>query len=379
MFKKWHIAGLIFGILLICLFFIQGFIGRKTDKETQVPVCPEEPPRVLAEQQDQQEPEQPDTEEDVYEEAVPASEYAAPDLSDEKKKEPSVQQLIEDLKDDDIPCNATIAKRELASRLPDDKEAVDALIKALNSGDRQQRQIAAYILARWATQMDLSSNRQFLKVMVEALRDDEVFSNCKTAVSFLFEHPSDTAGFLQDALMSDDRQQRDFAAFILAISMDVPPESRTRVLEILGDFSCSYWGCLPWEYRYGAWALCAAEAQEKENHQNYSEGIFPDQTYSMQEGETLRDIAWRYRTESYFLLMYNNLRSEDEIKPGMTIYIPAALSQHPAEAAYTESPVYEHVLYPGETLEDVARQYGADTNVIMELNGITNPASVKPE
>jgi LysM repeat protein len=49
----------------------------------------------------------------------------------------------------------------------------------------------------------------------------------------------------------------------------------------------------------------------------------------------------------------------------------------PLEPA-ASAPVYEHVLYPGETLEDVARQYGSSQDEIMMLNGITSPDSVKP-
>jgi LysM repeat protein len=62
---------------------------------------------------------------------------------------------------------------------------------------------------------------------------------------------------------------------------------------------------------------------------------------------------------------------------------PAAVSE-PAPAAAApvataaSAPVYEHVLYPGETLDDVARQYGSSQQEIMKLNSITDPASVKP-
>jgi len=47
-------------------------------------------------------------------------------------------------------------------------------------------------------------------------------------------------------------------------------------------------------------------------------------------------------------------------------------------APSSSAPVYEHVLYPGETIEDVARQYGSSQEEIMLLNGITDPAVVKP-
>lgn len=59
---------------------------------------------------------------------------------------------------------------------------------------------------------------------------------------------------------------------------------------------------------------------------------------------------------------------------------PAAAA--PASAAPVSkpasAPVYEHVLYPGETLDDVARQYGSSQQEIMKLNSITDPSSIKP-
>ena len=60
--------------------------------------------------------------------------------------------------------------------------------------------------------------------------------------------------------------------------------------------------------------------------------------------------------------------------------VPAA-SAPPAAAPVAKAasaPVYEHVLYPGETLDDVARQYGSSQQEIMKLNNITDPASIKP-
>jgi len=56
----------------------------------------------------------------------------------------------------------------------------------------------------------------------------------------------------------------------------------------------------------------------------------------------------------------------------------APIAEAAPVATSASAPVYEHVLYPGETLEDVARQYGSSKEEIMTLNGITDPASVKP-
>jgi len=46
-------------------------------------------------------------------------------------------------------------------------------------------------------------------------------------------------------------------------------------------------------------------------------------------------------------------------------------------ATSTSAPVYEHILYPDETIQDVARQYGSSQEDIMLLNGITDPDLIK--
>ncbi len=57
---------------------------------------------------------------------------------------------------------------------------------------------------------------------------------------------------------------------------------------------------------------------------------------------------------------------------------PAVPSAAAPVAAAASAPVYEHVLYPGETLDDVARQYGSSQQEIMKINNITDAASIKP-
>ncbi|NOU36994.1 MAG: LysM peptidoglycan-binding domain-containing protein [Kiritimatiellaceae bacterium] len=57
---------------------------------------------------------------------------------------------------------------------------------------------------------------------------------------------------------------------------------------------------------------------------------------------------------------------------------PSAPAVAAPVAKAASAPVYEHVLYPGETLDDVARQYGSSQQEIMKLNNITDPSSIKP-
>jgi len=132
-------------------------------------------------------------------------------------------------------------------------------------------------------------------------------------------------------------------------------------------------------------------------------------SYVIQRGDTLAVLAKRSGVTVAELKAANGLTS-DRIIAGKSLTIPkkgevkapvvtsaspaASVSPEPAPApmaglsssaatapvssAATTSPVYEHVLYPGETLEDVARQYGSSQSEIMTLNGITDPSSVKP-
>lgn len=75
-----------------------------------------------------------------------------------------------------------------------------------------------------------------------------------------------------------------------------------------------------------------------------------------------------------------NAVPETETTPpeGKSAPEPAPLADlAPVESA-ASAPVYEHVLYPGETLEDVARQYGTSKGEIMELNELNSSEAVKP-
>ena len=55
---------------------------------------------------------------------------------------------------------------------------------------------------------------------------------------------------------------------------------------------------------------------------------------------------------------------------------PIVEAAAPVETAAAD-PVYEHILYPGETIQDVARQYSVSQDDILWLNGITDPSTLK--
>ncbi len=127
-------------------------------------------------------------------------------------------------------------------------------------------------------------------------------------------------------------------------------------------------------------------------------------SYVIQRGDTLSGIAKRAGVTVAELKAVNALDS-NRIVAGKSLTIPkggeviisvpsgTAVEPVKIDAAVPElapiaelapltpsaiAPVYDHVLYPGETIEDVARQYGSSKEEIMILNGITDPDSVKP-
>jgi LysM repeat protein len=316
----------------------------------------------------------------------------------EPKKRP-IEEVIKDLRDDDISDNAYYAIRELRDRLPDDKEAMDALIEALRSDDRQQRIIAGCILAPYANHARLSRNRQFLVVMAEALNDRSSLYGMGlgyAAEFFLSGQGECATDLLQSAaLVSQDKRQRAYAAFLLAVRMKIHPGNRLRVEEILSDPASDYY--LSSEYRQGALAMVAMQAEDSESRYKAPTNLIPDHIYVVKKGDILSEIARIHGTEWWKLAVYNCLPDPNRIEPGQEIFIPGTLSvrtekqkpgtednrpnveepKHQAQGSGTGA-VYEHIIYPGETLEDVVRMYGVSRQDIVRLNSITDPSSVKP-
>lgn len=136
-------------------------------------------------------------------------------------------------------------------------------------------------------------------------------------------------------------------------------------------------------------------------------------TYTIQKGDTLSEIAVAAGVSIDDLRSLNNI-SGDQIFAGDTIDIPsygkvpsvtkkaepkkskpapkvepapeaaapAALEPEaevaPVEAAtMSVDAVMDHVVYPGETLDDISRQYGVTKSEIMRLNNITDETAVQ--
>lgn len=126
-------------------------------------------------------------------------------------------------------------------------------------------------------------------------------------------------------------------------------------------------------------------------------------SYVIQQGDTLSEIALAAGVGIDDLRSLNNIRG-DEIFTGESIDIPSygkvpsisrkskpAPRVEPAPAALAPEPVVEplematmsvdaimdHLVYPGETLDDIARQYGVSKSEIMRLNNISDATAVQ--
>jgi cell wall-associated NlpC family hydrolase/nucleoid-associated protein YgaU len=90
-------------------------------------------------------------------------------------------------------------------------------------------------------------------------------------------------------------------------------------------------------------------------------------THSVQAGDTLRDIAAQYGVDVSTLVSANGLPNPDLIYPGDQIFVPG-------DASFVESMV-TYTVQPGDSLRDIATAHGVSVTAIInyEANGITNP------
>ncbi len=92
-------------------------------------------------------------------------------------------------------------------------------------------------------------------------------------------------------------------------------------------------------------------------------------SHTVQPGETLSQIARQYGVTEADLLALNNLEEPDTIIVGQQLIVPASVTSAPAAPG-------QHRVQPGETLSEIARQYGVLLEQLMAANEISDPDSV---
>lgn len=95
-------------------------------------------------------------------------------------------------------------------------------------------------------------------------------------------------------------------------------------------------------------------------------------THAVQPGDTLMNIASQYGVDVSTLVSANGLANPDLIYPGDQIHIPGDVSFVESMVTYT--------VQPGDTLQSIANSHGVSLTSIInyESNGIANPDLIHP-
>ncbi len=102
-------------------------------------------------------------------------------------------------------------------------------------------------------------------------------------------------------------------------------------------------------------------------------------TYIMQPGDTLAAVARRYNTTVQFLVRLNGIVNPNALVIGQVLAVPGPGNNPPggtvAPTVIPSVPIgtRTHVVQPGENLFRISLRYGTTINVLMALNGISNP------
>ena len=101
-------------------------------------------------------------------------------------------------------------------------------------------------------------------------------------------------------------------------------------------------------------------------------GLADGQTHTVSAGETLAQIAAEYGVSVSELISVNGLDDPDLLRIGQLISIPGT-GESPAGG---QTIVGTHVVAPGDTLASIALRYGTTVDAIAQVNGITNPSQI---
>ena len=110
--------------------------------------------------------------------------------------------------------------------------------------------------------------------------------------------------------------------------------------------------------------------------------------YTVQPGDWIFKIARDYGVDPQAIIDLNNLTNPAALEVGQVLLIPGTVTEPTSEPApevtatgTPGTPVASgtvHIVQPGEWIWQIARLYGVDPQAIIDLNGLTSPATIYP-
>jgi len=102
--------------------------------------------------------------------------------------------------------------------------------------------------------------------------------------------------------------------------------------------------------------------------------------YTIQEGDTLSDIADRFNADLVTLMLLNGLNNASQIYVGQVILVPPPGMKPPTP---TPLPTYlprgfeiDYFVLPGDTLEGIAARFNSTVDAIVQANELDGPTAV---
>jgi membrane-bound lytic murein transglycosylase D len=97
--------------------------------------------------------------------------------------------------------------------------------------------------------------------------------------------------------------------------------------------------------------------------------------YTVKKGDTISDLAMRFKTSQQSIKKLNGLRNLHYIKPGQRLKIPAA--DHEITSAESKGTWITYVVKKGDTLWDIARKFGVLVESLIHWNEVKAPSRIK--
>jgi LysM repeat protein len=102
-------------------------------------------------------------------------------------------------------------------------------------------------------------------------------------------------------------------------------------------------------------------------------GYYGGQQYSVQPGDTLASIAWKFGTTVKALISVNRISDADVIYVGQVLAIPGASDGYDYPA--TKACSY-YTVKAGDTMSVIAVRHGSTINALAQTNGLSNPGYI---